>query len=69
MEEDRSREQKTWHACCFGKINVLRFDLKESSEGFFWREGEVIPCRGAEDKKGAITNSGKSGKWYEELGG
>ena len=25
------------------------------------RKGKVIPCRGAEDRKGAGTNSGKSG--------
>ena len=34
MDEDSSMEQKTWLVYSFGKRNVLRFDLKESREGF-----------------------------------
>ena len=45
---------------CFGKRHVLRFDLKESRQGFCRREGKVVPCRGAEDRKGLGINSGKS---------
>ena len=34
MDEDSSMEQKTWLVYSLGKRNVLRFDLKESREGF-----------------------------------
>jgi len=33
---------------------------KESRQGFCRREGKVVPCRGAEDRKGLGINSGKS---------
>ena len=38
-------------------------DLRKSRGVFFWFEnkGKVIPCKGAEDRKGVGTNSGKSG--------
>ena len=42
----------------FGERNVLRFDLNESREGFGEEgNGHIL----AEDRKGAGTNSGKSG--------
>ena len=34
--------------------------MKESRQGFCRREGKVVPCRGAEDRKELGTNSGKS---------
>ena len=55
---DTSAEQKTWQVHCFGRRNnALRFDLKGVQRGFLskWK-GKVIPCRGAEDRKGAGTN-------------
>ena len=30
-------KQKTWQVYSFGKRNVLRFDQKESRDGFWWR--------------------------------
>ena len=45
---------------CFGKRHVLKFYLKESRQGFCRREGKVVPCRGAEDRKGLGINNGKS---------
>ena len=59
-EKDSTSERKTWQVYCFGKRHVLRFDLKESRQGFCRREGKVVPCRGAEDRKGLGINSGKS---------
>ena len=37
MDEDISTERKTWLVYNFGKINVFRFDLNESREGFCQR--------------------------------
>ena len=34
--------------------------MKESRQGFCRREEKVVPCRGAEDRKGLGINSGKS---------
>ena len=60
--EDSSARGENMAGYCFGKINILRFDLKESGEGFFLeRKGRVVPCRGADKTKGMRTNSGKSG--------
>ena len=62
-------EQKTWQVYCFGRRNVLKFDLKESRQMFLWdRTGKVIPYRRAEDGKGAGTNSGKAGMTKLEAG-
>ena len=53
---------KTWQVCSFGKRILLRFDLKESREGFCQeRKGKVIPCRMTKDKKGTGINSRESG--------
>ena len=61
-------EQKT-QVCCFGRRNVLKFDLKESRQMFLRdRKGKVIPYRKAEDGKGAGTNSGKAGMMKLEAG-
>ena len=46
----------------FREKNVLRLDLNEPREGFFQFQGNLIPCRGSEDRKGEGTNSGKFGK-------
>ena len=59
-EKDNTSERKTWQVYCFGKRHVLRFDLKETRQGFCRREGKVVPCGGAEDRKGLGINSGKS---------
>ena len=37
MDEDISKEQKTWQVYSFGKRNVFRLDLNESREGFCQR--------------------------------
>ena len=52
------------------KRNVLRFDLKEAQESFCLRgRGKSFynPFRGAENSKGAGTNSGKSGTRNHKL--
>ena len=63
-----------WQVGCFGKRNVLRFDLKESREGLcrrgrgrsFQVEGKVIPGRGAEDKR---CGSQQQKVWCKKPGG
>ena len=56
----RGAENKPVYCCCFGKEEVLRLGLKESRESFCRRGRKVIPCRRAENRKGAGTNCGKS---------
>ena len=51
-EKDSTSERKT----C--KCIVLKKDM--SRQGFCRREGKVVPCRGAEDRKGLGINNGKS---------
>ena len=51
-EKDSTSERKT----C--KCIVLEKDM--SRQGFCRREGKVVPCRGAEDRKGLGISSGKS---------
>ena len=60
-EENITVEWKTWQVYCLGKRSVLRFDLKESREGFCQRKWKVILCSGAKTKKGTGTSCGKSG--------
>ena len=43
-------EWKTWQVYCLGKRSVLRFDLKESREGFCQRKRKVIPRSGAKTR-------------------
>ena len=43
------------------KWNILKLDFKEPETVCFGEEGAVTPCRRVEDRKGAGTNSGKSG--------
>ena len=64
--EDSNAEWKTWQVYCLENNNnyVLKFDLKESRDARWFpseRQGKVIPCRAAEDRKSVGTNSGKSG--------
>ena len=65
MDEDSSAEWKTCRVCCFGKHNVLRLDLKQSTcqerFGFSKRKEAVIPHREAEAREGTGTNSRESG--------
>ena len=61
MDGDSSTEQKTWQVYSLGKRNIFRLHLNESRDGFCQRKGKVIPCRGAENRKGAGINSGESG--------
>ena len=49
---------KTWHVYYFERKKVLQLNLKESIEGFCQGKGKVIE----KDRKGAGTNSVKSGK-------
>ena len=55
-------EQKTGQICCSGKRNVLRFDRKESRDGFSWR-GRVpsFHVEGVKTEKVQEPSSGKSG--------
>ena len=51
----------TSQVCCL-KIKGLEVRFEGVQRGFLTvRMWKVIPCRGAEDKNGAGTNSGKSG--------
>ena len=61
MDEDSSTEQKTCQVYSFEKRNVFRLLLNESRWVSVGEGGEVIPCRWAENRKGAETNSGESG--------
>ena len=49
--------------------SCLEFRFEGVQRGFLSeRKGKVIPCRGAEDRKGAGTSSGKSGTRNQENG-
>ena len=58
-EKDSTSERKTCK-CIVLEKDMSWFDLKESRQGFCRREGKVVPCRGAEDRKGVGISSGKS---------
>ena len=61
-EEDSSAKRKTWQVCCFEKKKRLRVRVEGVQRGFpSERKGNTIPCRGAENRNGAGTNSGESG--------
>ena len=51
-DEDRSMKWKTWQGYSFGKRAVLRFDLKESREGFCRRgRGRSFHVEGLKTEK------------------
>ena len=59
----KTAARKTWQVYNVEKRNVLRFDLNESREGICRRgRGRSFHVDGQE-KKGAGTNSEKSGVW------
>ena len=62
-QEDSRVEQKTWQVYCLGKKKCLEVRFERVQRGFLSEGKEVSPCRGAEDRKGMGTNSGKSGMW------
>ena len=59
-------ERETWQVYCFGK--KMSWCLTEGVQRGFLseRKGKVIYCRGAEDRKGAGTNSEESGTRHLE---
>ena len=62
-QEDSRVEQKTRQVYCLGKKKCPEVRFERVQIGFLSEGKEVSPCRGAEDRKGMGTNSGKSGMW------